>query len=159
MELGVLLHLDLCLWHLDSTSWVGSCSWVNLSLFLIHLLDDWTELITMAVDCGLQLLELALTHRVWVLIWIVILHVLSLVLTRYLHSVDVFDDHLLIMRCQVGLIVLVNILFLLLLVWIGSLLDVLDGRCLLSLNVEGRLADWLASTVQLKIGLLWWWLS
>ena len=91
-------------------------------------------------------------------IWIVVLLVhVSMVVARYLHSVHILNDHLLILRCKV--LLMSWVLFFLFLIWIAGLLNILDWRSLLSLNVECGLTDWLAATVQLKIGLLRRWLS
>ena len=174
---GWLFHLDVRLRYLKSARRVRSCSWINFPLLylkvqvntnwriltLIHFLDDRTELVTVAMDCRLHLLELTLTHcmLVGLRIWVVVLLVhVSLVLTRYLHSVHVLNDHLLILRCKVLLMSrVVAVLFPLFLIWIAGFLNILHWRSLLALYVECRLTDWLAATVQLKIGLLRRWLS
>ena len=97
----------------------------------------------------LQLLELALTQ--WMrLDWVrvVVLHA-SLILTWYLHSVDVLNDHLLVLWNHIRVILLP-----LFLVWVANLLNILHRRCLFALHVKGRLTYWLAATVKLKIWLL-----
>ena len=174
---GWLFHLDVRLRDLKSAGRVRSRSWINFPLLylkvqvntnwriltLIHFLDDRTELVTVAMDCRLHLLELALTHcmLVGLRIWVVVLLVhVSLVWTRYLHSVHVLNDHLLVLRCKALLVTrVVTVPLPLFLIWIAGFLNILHRRSLLALYVECRLTDWLAATVQLKIGLLRRWLS
>ena len=111
--------------------------------------------------CRLHLGELVLAHRMMVWIRIVTLLHVSLVWAGDLHPVDVFNDHLLVMRWHVALCVDIwmRISFFHLLIWILCFLNILDRRSLFSLHIEGRLADWLASTVQLDVGCLGWWLG
>ena len=164
-----LLHLNMCLRDVKSTTGICSRSWIYLPLLcsnqkvstnkilltFIHFLDDRTKLVTMTVDRRLHLLELTLTQ--WVLIslriWMIILLHVSLVLASYLHSIHILNDHLLILRNQ-RLILWWVVLFPLLLIWVANLLNILHRRCLFALDVKGRLTYWLAATVKLKIWLL-----
>ena len=146
---------------MKSSTGICSSSWIDLPLLwiiqkvslnnrvltFIHFLDDRTKLVAVTMNRWLHLLELTLAQRVLVSlrIWIVVLLHISLVLTRYLHSVHVFDDHLLILG---------HARFLLFLIWVANLLNILHRGCLFALDVKGWLTYWLTTTVKLKIGLL-----